>query len=164
MFRRDQEFEDASAEQRRCLAVIARERIVSEQVPIAGVEEEFRAGYIVSNFPVKGVDGRTVTGKEKKIAIPDGTPAVTIAAATRDDLVAGAVVFIGRKGCARPVRPSGGRRQKWRVYSPVSHVFAGRTRRLRVRPATATTSVSVVPPFAHGVQVNKSSWIVNQIS
>lgn len=31
-----QEFEYASAEQRRCLAVIGRERIVSEQVPIAG--------------------------------------------------------------------------------------------------------------------------------
>src|SRR3954453_8053276 len=35
---------------------------------------------------VKDVDGRTVTvtyhGKEKKIAIPDGTPVVTIAAAT----------------------------------------------------------------------------------
>ncbi|MGO6968990.1 hypothetical protein [Rhizobium leguminosarum] len=47
---------------------------------------------------VKGVDGRTVTvsyhGKEKKIAIPDGTPVVTIAPATKDDLVAGAVVFI----------------------------------------------------------------------
>ncbi|MGO7985055.1 hypothetical protein [Rhizobium leguminosarum] len=47
---------------------------------------------------VKGVDGRTVTvsyhGKEKKISIPDGTPVVTIAPATKDDLVAGAVVFI----------------------------------------------------------------------
>ncbi|QND42016.1 hypothetical protein HB770_06270 [Rhizobium leguminosarum bv. viciae] len=47
---------------------------------------------------VKGVDGRTVTvsyhGKEKKIAIPDGTPVVTIAPATKDDLVADAVVFI----------------------------------------------------------------------
>ncbi|MCJ9669951.1 MULTISPECIES: hypothetical protein [unclassified Neorhizobium] len=47
---------------------------------------------------VKGVDGRTVTvtyhGKEKKIAIPDGTPVVTIAPATNDDLVPGAVVFI----------------------------------------------------------------------
>jgi hypothetical protein len=47
---------------------------------------------------VKGVDGRTVTvsyhGKEKKIAIPDGTPVVTIAPASNDDLVAGAVVFI----------------------------------------------------------------------
>lgn len=31
-----QQFEEASAGQRRCLAVIARERIVSEQVPIAG--------------------------------------------------------------------------------------------------------------------------------
>ncbi|TAU82585.1 hypothetical protein [Rhizobium leguminosarum] len=47
---------------------------------------------------VKGVDGRTVTvsyhGKEKKIAIPDGTPVVTIAPATNDDLIPGAVVFI----------------------------------------------------------------------
>lgn len=47
---------------------------------------------------VKGVDGRTVTvtyhGKEKKIAIPDGTPVVTIAAANKEDLVPGAVVFI----------------------------------------------------------------------
>ncbi|MEK1894647.1 MAG: hypothetical protein AAAB20_15465 [Rhizobium sp.] len=47
---------------------------------------------------VKGVDGRTVTvsyhGKEKKIAIPDGTPVVTFAPATKDDLVAGAVVFV----------------------------------------------------------------------
>jgi hypothetical protein len=47
---------------------------------------------------VKGVDGRTVTvsyhGKEKKIAIPDGTPVVTIAPATKDYLVADAVVFI----------------------------------------------------------------------
>ncbi len=47
---------------------------------------------------VKDVDGRTVTasyhGKEKKISIPDGTPVVTIAPATQDDLVAGAVVFI----------------------------------------------------------------------
>ncbi|MBW9091541.1 hypothetical protein JNB91_27455 [Rhizobium wenxiniae] len=47
---------------------------------------------------VKGVDGRTVTvsyhGKEKKFAIPDGTPVVTIAAAAREDLVPGAVVFI----------------------------------------------------------------------
>ncbi|MGM4912982.1 hypothetical protein [Rhizobium alamii] len=47
---------------------------------------------------VKDVDGRTVTvsyhGKEKKISIPDGTPVVTIAPATKDDLVAGAVVFI----------------------------------------------------------------------
>ncbi|NKJ97239.1 hypothetical protein GFL63_00205 [Rhizobium leguminosarum bv. viciae] len=47
---------------------------------------------------VKGVDGRTVTvsyhGKERTIAIPDGTPVVTIARASNDDLVAGAVVFI----------------------------------------------------------------------
>ncbi|WP_247750297.1 hypothetical protein [Rhizobium sp. 16-449-1b] len=37
---------------------------------------------------VKGVDGRTVTvsyqGKEKKISVPDGTPVVTIAPATKD--------------------------------------------------------------------------------
>lgn len=47
---------------------------------------------------VKGVDGRTVTvsyhGKEKKISIPDGTPVVTFAPATKEDLVPGAVVFI----------------------------------------------------------------------
>ncbi|NEI57840.1 hypothetical protein GR200_05850 [Rhizobium leguminosarum] len=47
---------------------------------------------------VKGVDGRTITvsyhGKEKKFSIPDGTPVVTIAPATKDDLVPGAVVFI----------------------------------------------------------------------
>jgi hypothetical protein len=47
---------------------------------------------------VKGVDGRTVTmsyqGKVKKISIPDGTPVVTLAPATKDDLVAGAVVFV----------------------------------------------------------------------
>ncbi|MBX5222292.1 MULTISPECIES: hypothetical protein [unclassified Rhizobium] len=57
---------------------------------------------------VKGVDGRTVTvtyhGKEKKIAIPDGTPVVTIAAATKDDLVPGAVVFItAEKSAAGPI-------------------------------------------------------------
>ncbi|MBP1843961.1 hypothetical protein J2046_002219 [Rhizobium petrolearium] len=47
---------------------------------------------------VKDVDGRTVTvsyhGKEKKISIPDGTPIVTFGPATKDDLVADAVVFI----------------------------------------------------------------------
>ncbi|MGV2069002.1 hypothetical protein [Agrobacterium sp. 22-226-1] len=57
---------------------------------------------------VKGVDGRTVTvtyhGKEKKIAIPDGTPVVTIAGATRDDLVPGAIVFItAEKAATGPV-------------------------------------------------------------
>ncbi|WP_292177724.1 hypothetical protein [Mesorhizobium sp.] len=57
---------------------------------------------------VKGVDGRTVTvtyhGKEKKIAIPDGTPVVTIAPATSDDLVPGAVVFIAaEKGATAPI-------------------------------------------------------------
>ena len=54
---------------------------------------------------VKDVDGRTVTvsyhGKEKKIAIPEGTPIVTFAAATKDDLKPGAVVFIpAEKGSA----------------------------------------------------------------
>lgn len=53
---------------------------------------------------VKNVDGRTVTvtyhGKEKKIAIPDGTPVVTIAAATNDDLVPGAIVFITAENAA----------------------------------------------------------------
>jgi hypothetical protein len=47
---------------------------------------------------VKGVDGHTVTvnyhGKEKKIAIPDGTPVVTLAPATMKNLVPGAVVFV----------------------------------------------------------------------
>ncbi|MER8427639.1 hypothetical protein [Mesorhizobium sp. M1403] len=47
---------------------------------------------------VKDIQGRTVTvsyqGKEKKIAIPNGTPVVTLAAATKDDLASGAVVFI----------------------------------------------------------------------
>lgn len=57
---------------------------------------------------VKGVDGRTVTvtyhGKEKKIAIPDGTPVVTIAGATKDDLIPGAVVFItAEKAATGPI-------------------------------------------------------------
>jgi hypothetical protein len=57
---------------------------------------------------VKGVDGRTVTvtyhGKEKKIAIPDGTPVVTIVAATKDDLVPGATVFItAEKAATGPI-------------------------------------------------------------
>lgn len=47
---------------------------------------------------VKGVDGRTVTvtyhGQEKTIAIPEGTPVVTLAPATQADLKPGAVVFI----------------------------------------------------------------------
>jgi len=47
---------------------------------------------------VKDVSGRTVTvsyhGKEKKIAIPDGTPVVTFAPATPADLKPDAVVFI----------------------------------------------------------------------
>ena len=47
---------------------------------------------------VKSVDGHTVTvtyqGKEKKIAIPDGTPVVTFASATEDDLKPGATVFV----------------------------------------------------------------------
>lgn len=47
---------------------------------------------------VKDVDGRTVTvsyhGKEKRISIPEGTPVVTLAPATKEDLVAGEVVFI----------------------------------------------------------------------
>jgi len=55
---------------------------------------------------VKGVDGHTVTvtyqGKEKKIAIADGTPIVTLAPATAADLKPNAVVFIpalkGAKG------------------------------------------------------------------
>jgi len=47
---------------------------------------------------VKSVDGRTVTvaykGKEKKIAIPDGTPVVTFAPAVVADIKAGATVFV----------------------------------------------------------------------
>lgn len=47
---------------------------------------------------VKGVEGRMVTltyhGQEKTIAIPEGTPVVTFAPATRADLKPGAVVFI----------------------------------------------------------------------
>lgn len=57
---------------------------------------------------VKGVEGRTVTvtyhGNEKKISIPDGTPVVTIAAASKDDLVTGAVVFItAEKAATGPI-------------------------------------------------------------
>ncbi|WP_332693774.1 hypothetical protein [Bosea sp. (in: a-proteobacteria)] len=47
---------------------------------------------------VKDVDGRTVTvtyhGKAKKIAVPDGTPVVTLAPATEADLKPGAAVFV----------------------------------------------------------------------
>jgi hypothetical protein len=47
---------------------------------------------------VKDVNGGTVTvsyhGKEKKIAIPEGTPVVTFAPATKADLKPDAVVFI----------------------------------------------------------------------
>lgn len=47
---------------------------------------------------VKDVDGHTVTvsyhGKEKKIAIPQGTPIVSFAPATNADLKPGAVVFV----------------------------------------------------------------------
>lgn len=47
---------------------------------------------------VKDVDGHSVTvsyhGKEKKIAIPEGTPIVTLGPATKNDLSPGAVVFI----------------------------------------------------------------------
>ncbi|WP_271896003.1 nuclear transport factor 2 family protein [Candidatus Phyllobacterium onerii] len=47
---------------------------------------------------VKGVDGRTVTvtyrSGQKKIAIPDNTPIVALAAGKADDLKAGAALFI----------------------------------------------------------------------
>ena len=47
---------------------------------------------------VQDVDGRTVTvayhGKEKKIAVPEGTPVVTFASATQADLKPQAVVFV----------------------------------------------------------------------
>ncbi|KQX21879.1 hypothetical protein [Variovorax sp. Root434] len=51
----------------------------------------------VSNA-VKSVDGGVVTvtyhGQERKIAIPTGTPVVTLTQATSDDVKAGAVVFV----------------------------------------------------------------------
>ncbi|WHO73717.1 hypothetical protein [Rhizobium sp. BT03] len=51
----------------------------------------------VSNA-VKSVDGHTITltyqGKEKTITIADGTPIVTLAPATKDDLMAGAGVIV----------------------------------------------------------------------
>jgi len=47
---------------------------------------------------VKSVSGSTVTvnyhGHEKKISIPDGTPVVTLAPATPEDVKPGAVVFV----------------------------------------------------------------------
>lgn len=47
---------------------------------------------------VKSVDGSVVTlnyhGKEKKISVPEGTPVVTLAPATHDDVKPGTVVFI----------------------------------------------------------------------
>lgn len=47
---------------------------------------------------VTEVDGATVTvsyhGQDKKIAIPEGTPVVTFASATEDDLKPGATVFV----------------------------------------------------------------------
>jgi len=47
---------------------------------------------------VKSVDGSTVTvnyqGQDKKISVRDGTPVVTLAPATPEDVKAGAVVFI----------------------------------------------------------------------
>jgi hypothetical protein len=51
----------------------------------------------VSNA-VKSVEGSTVTvtyhGQEKKIAIPTGTPVVTLTQATAEDVKPGAVVFV----------------------------------------------------------------------
>ncbi|MBY5360425.1 hypothetical protein HFO97_10665 [Rhizobium leguminosarum] len=54
------------------------------------------------SYAVKSVDGHTITltyeGKEKTISIADGTPIVTLASATKDDLKAGAgVVVTGEK-------------------------------------------------------------------
>jgi len=47
---------------------------------------------------VKSVEGSTVTvtfhGQEKKIAVPAGTPVVTLTPATPDDVKSGAVVFV----------------------------------------------------------------------
>ncbi|MBJ3775318.1 DUF5666 domain-containing protein [Acuticoccus mangrovi] len=53
---------------------------------------------------VTSVDGQTVTvsyhGKEKTIAVPQGTPVVTFAPATKSDLKPGAVVFIPARKAA----------------------------------------------------------------
>jgi hypothetical protein len=50
------------------------------------------------SYAVKDIDGRTVTlsyhGRDKKIAIADGTPIVAFAPATQTNLVVGAPVFI----------------------------------------------------------------------
>ncbi len=60
---------------------------------------------------VKSVDGRTVTvtykGKEKKIAIPDGTPVVTFAPAGVADIKAGATVFVPSEKAADGSMSSG---------------------------------------------------------
>jgi hypothetical protein len=57
----------------------------------------------VSNA-VKEVDGHTITltyqGKEKKISIADGTPIVTIANATKDDMKPGAGVIVNAEKAA----------------------------------------------------------------
>lgn len=56
---------------------------------------------------VRDVDGQTVTvsyhGQEKRIDVPMGTPAVTLAAATKADLKPGAVVFISAEKTASGV-------------------------------------------------------------
>jgi hypothetical protein len=53
---------------------------------------------------VKAVNGKTNTltyqGKEKTIAIPDGTQVVTIATATKDDLKPGAAVIVNAEKAA----------------------------------------------------------------
>ena len=60
---------------------------------------------------VKSVDGHTVTvsykGKEKKIAIPDGTPVVTFANAMESDVKPGATVFVSSEKAADGSMSSG---------------------------------------------------------
>ncbi|WAI84841.1 MULTISPECIES: hypothetical protein [Achromobacter] len=60
---------------------------------------------------VKSVDGSTVTvnyhGKEKKIAIPNGTPVVTLAPATAEDVQPGTAVFIPAQKDAKGMLSTG---------------------------------------------------------
>lgn len=60
---------------------------------------------------VKSVEGHTVTvtykGKEKKIAIPEGTPIVTFAPAVVADVKAGATVFVPAEKAADGAMSSG---------------------------------------------------------
>lgn len=60
---------------------------------------------------VKSVDGSTVTvnyhGKEKKISIPNGTPVVTLAPATAEDVQPGTAVFIPSQKDAKGMLSTG---------------------------------------------------------